>query len=321
MTVLHEADADPRALADAGIAVVGYGNQGRPWALNLRDAGLDVRVHARADDSRRKAVADGFAAGDIPSAADADVVCLLVPDDVIPTLDLQPRRDTLVVVASGYPYAFGGYDPGCDLGMVAPRMLGPEVRSCYEEGTGFITAVGVHADRSGRARDRVLALALALGGLRQGALELTPRQEAVLDLSVEQGLAPALRAVNLAFTQVMLEEGVPLEAIMCELFLSGETERTFRRLRLEGYAAQMEHHSPASQYGQLSRAERFGGHDLVGTMREVVAEITSGGFAEEWEAERDAGYPRLAELKATAVGPEVQQFEADLRRRLGETSI
>jgi hypothetical protein len=54
-------------------------------------------------------------------------------------------------------------------------MLGPEVRRCYEEGVGFITAVGVHHDVTGNARARVLAVAKAIGGLRQGAVELKPR--------------------------------------------------------------------------------------------------------------------------------------------------
>lgn len=72
------------------------------------------------------------------------------------------------------------------------RVLGPEVRRCYEEGTGFITAVGVQHDAAGRALERTLAVAKAIGGLREGAIELTPHQEAVLDLGVEQLLSPAL---------------------------------------------------------------------------------------------------------------------------------
>ena len=77
-----------------------------------------------------------------------------------------------------------------------PRMLGPEVRRCYEEGVGFITAVGVHHDVTGTARARTLAVAKAIGGLRQGAIEMTAHQEAVLDLAVEQALSPALRRVT-----------------------------------------------------------------------------------------------------------------------------
>ncbi len=317
-TIYHEGDADLAELSGQRVAVVGYGNQGRSWARNLRDSGLDVTVCVRADETRRQAEADGFEAHDLEAASTADVLCLLVPDDAIPGLPLQPRADALVVVASGYTLAFDRLDPDCDVGLVAPRMLGPEVRRCYEEGTGFITAVGVHRDRTGRALARTLAVAQAIGGLRQGAIELTPRQEAVLDLAVEQALSPALRHVSQSFVGVMLEEGIPLEAIITELVLSGEVERTYRLLRLEGYAAQMEHHSPVSQYGQLSRTDRFEHLDVTGPMREVVEGIRSGAFADEWDAERDAGSPRFQALKDQAVGEAVQAFERDLRRRLGE---
>src|SRR5690606_33052680 len=51
-TIHHERDADLEALAGADVCVVGYGNQGRSWALNLRDSGVAVRVATRADDSR-----------------------------------------------------------------------------------------------------------------------------------------------------------------------------------------------------------------------------------------------------------------------------
>src|SRR5215212_10412312 len=144
-TILHEEDADLAALAGQTVAVVGYGNQGRSWALNLRDSGVAVQVCVRADATREQAVADGFEAADVAEAGSADVVCVLVPDDAVPGLALQPRSDALVVVASGYTLAFDRFAPACDVGLVAPRMLGPEVRRCYEEGIGFITAVGVHA--------------------------------------------------------------------------------------------------------------------------------------------------------------------------------
>jgi ketol-acid reductoisomerase len=316
--ILHEPDADVDALAGQRVAIVGYGNQGRSWALNLRDSGADVAVCVRADATRQTAEADGFATNELEAAGEADVVCLLVPDDIIPTLPLSPQSDALVIVASGYTLAFGRLDPSCDVGMVAPRMLGPEVRRCYLEGVGFITAVGIHRDVTGTARPRVLAVAKGIGGLRQGAIELTPKQEAVLDLAVEQALSPALRQVSESFVRIMLEQGVPIEAIVTELVLSGEVERTYRLVRLEGGAAQTVYHSPTSQYGQLSRAGRYGHLDMAATMRELVDDIVSGRFADEWDAERDAGYPRLEELRGKAMAPEILAFESELRSKLGE---
>lgn len=319
--ILYDSDADPAALEGQRVAVVGYGNQGRSWALNLRDSGVAVEVCVRADETRAQAKADGFEAHDVEGASEADVICLLVPDDVIPGLPIAPRPDSLVVVASGYTLAFGRLDPPGDAGMVAPRMLGPEVRRCYEEGVGFITAVGVHHDATGTANARTLAVARAIGGLRQGALPLTPMQEAVLDLAVEQALSPMLRRVNEAFIGVMMEQGIPIEAILTELFLSGEVERTYRLVRLEGGAAQTLHHSPTSQYGQLSRIGKYDHLDVAATMRTLVDDITSGRFADEWDAEREAGYPRLTELRDRALAPEILEFEEDLRLKLGERAV
>jgi ketol-acid reductoisomerase len=316
--IFHDDDADLATLAEASVAVVGYGNQGRSWALNLRDSGLDVSVCVRADASRDQAVADGFEAGELSDASTADVVCVLVPDDVIPSLPLRRAGDGLTIVASGYTLAFDRFDPAGDLGMVAPRMLGPEVRRCYEEGIGFITAVGVHRDVTGHARERTLAIAKAIGGLRQGAVELTPMQEAVLDLAVEQALSPALTSVHTTFVQVMLEQGIPLEAVLTELILSGEVERTMRLVRESGYAAQFGFHSPTSQYGQLTRRGAYDHLDLATTMRRLVDDIASGRFADEWDAERDAGYPQLTALREQHAGPAVEEFETALRHELGE---
>jgi len=83
----------------------------------------------------------------------------------------------------------------------------------------------------------------------------------------------------------------------------------------------MAYHSPTSQYGQMSRDGSFAHLDLATKMRELVEDITSGRFADEWEAERDAGYPRLEALRAKAVSPEILAFEADLRKRLGEGAV
>src|SRR2546430_6476283 len=230
-TILHDGDADVAALSGASVAVVGYGNQGRSWALNLRDSGLDVSVCVRADASCDHAIADGFTADELADASAADVVCVLVPDDGIPSLPLRRPDDGLTILASGYTLAFDRFDPPGDVGMVAPRMLGPEVRRCYEEGIGFISAVGVHRDATGSARERTLAVAKAVGGLRQGAVELTPRQEAVLDLGVEQALSPALTSVHTTFVQVMLEQGIPLEAVLTALNLPAQVQRAKQHMR------------------------------------------------------------------------------------------
>ncbi len=319
-TIFYERDADPGVLEGADVAVVGYGNQGRSWARNLRDSGIAVRVCVRADASREQARDDGFEAEPLEAADAADILCLLIPDDVIPALNLRPSAQSLTIVASGYTLAFGRLDPPGDAGLIAPRMLGPEVRRCYLEGRGFISALGVHRDVTGRAQEKLLAVAHAIGGLREGAIEMDARQEAILDLAVEQVLSPALTHVNGAFVGAMLEQGIPLEAIMTELVLSGEVERTYGLLRQSGFVEQMEFHSPTSQYGQLSRRGAYDHLDVASRMKELVADITSGRFADEWDRERERGHPRLAALKAEHCSAAIRELEAELRRRLGPGS-
>ena len=315
--IYYESDADPAAISGQSVAVVGYGNQGRSWALNLRDSGIDVRVCVRADATRDQARADGFATGDLADASAADIVCLLVPDDAIPGLPLQRSDTSLTIIASGYSVAFDRFRPPGDIAMIAPRMLGPEVRLCYEEGVGFITALGVEADVTGTALARTLAIAKAIGGLVQGAIEMSAKQEAVLDLAVEQILSPALTHVSQSFLTTMLEEGIPIEAVLTELVLSGEVERNYRILRDIGFARQLAFHSPTSQYGQLSRRGSFDHLDLASKMRELTADISSGRFADEWDAESAGGNPKLEALLKQHAGPEIEGFEEELRDRLG----
>jgi ketol-acid reductoisomerase len=315
--IFYESDADAGLVRSESVAVVGYGNQGRSWALNLRDSGCQVRVCVRADETRERAEAEGFATSDLEAASGADVACLLVPDDAIPSLPLSRPAGGLTIVASGYTLAFDRLRVDGDVAMIAPRMLGPEVRRCYEEGVGFISALGVHADATGRALPRTLAVAQAIGALRQGAIEMTAQQEAVLDLAVEQVLAPALTRVQEAFVHTLLGQGIPLEAIMTEQFLSGEVERTYRLLREIGYVKQMEFHSPTSQYGQLSRRGAYDALDFAPRMRELTLEIASGRFADEWDEEARGGHARLRELKEKWCGPGVRALEESLRRRLG----
>ncbi len=79
----------------------------------------------------------------------------------------------------------------------------------------------------------------------------------------------------------------------------------------------MRYHSPTSQYGQMSRVGRYDDLDVPAVMQGVLGEIESGKFADEWDAERRAGYPNLERLRAEKLSPEVVAFEENLRARLG----
>ena len=321
--IFHDTDAPLEPIKDKKIAVVGYGNQGRAWAQNLRDSGLDVLVGTVADDSRKAAATDGFEAHDVADAVrEADVVCLLIPDEVMDEAVASHIKDALrpgaaICFASGYAVAYGevGLPNDVDVVLVAPRMIGVGVRDSYVDGTGFIAFTGVDRDATGNAWPVVLGLARALGATRRGSVEMTCAQEATIDLFVEQGIAPALQKVWRDAAMVLLEAGIPLEAILAEFYLSGEIERTYRAMREMGATKQWRLHSQTSQYGTASRAERYEDLDTAPRMRKAIEEITSGAFAEEWAAERSAGYPRFNALRQKEGQDALMDFEDSVRKQ------
>ena len=327
--IFHDSDAPLEPLTGKRIAVVGYGNQGKSWALNLRDSGLDVVVGTVADTSRKEADGDGFPAHEIPEAvARADVVCLLIPDEVMgeaiaSSIAPSLKAGAALCFASGYAVAFDEVTipEGVDVVLVAPRMIGVGVRDSYVDGSGFIAFVGVDRDATGNALPVALGIARGLGATRRGSVEMTCRQEALIDLFVEQGIGPALQKVWRDAAVVLLEQGIPLEAVLAEFYLSGEIERTYRAMREVGPMRQWQFHSQTSQYGTMSRAGRFADLDTATRMRASMEEIASGAFAREWAAERAAGYPRMKALREEEGRDALMDFEDGVRRQFEPENV
>lgn len=323
----RQSDGDPAALAGSEIAVLGYGNLGRSVALNLRDSGLSVRVGNIDDAYRQRAGADGFAVLDLADAVDgADVVYLLLPDEVIPAVfreQLEPRlaAGTAVCFASGYVLAYGLVKPGADLDVVllAPRMLGEEVRRSYLDGSGFLSYVSVEQDSTGRGRERMLALAAAIGSLQRGAIGLSAEQEATLDLFIEQSVGAYLGgAFQLAF-RLGVEAGLPPEALVCELYMSGEMSRTISAMATAGFFESVRWHGLVAMYGGFLGTMGMDGEGMERHFREVLEQIRSGGFARKLQEEEAEGYPVLELIDAvTAMDNPLTAAEQRVRAELGD---
>src|SRR5436189_1060538 len=96
-TIFRETDANPALLADRTVAIIGYGNQGRAQALNLRDSGMRVVVGNVDDEYARQAREDGFEPLSLAEAArQADALLFLIPDEVqaeVYAQDIAPHLD------------------------------------------------------------------------------------------------------------------------------------------------------------------------------------------------------------------------------------
>lgn len=303
--IYHEADANLMALQGRQVAIIGYGNLGRSVALNLRDSGL-IALVGNADDAYADlARTDGFEVHSMSEAASAaDIKLLMLPDEVMPEMHLLHISPTLrsgdmLVFASGFNVAFGFIEPPpfVDVVMIAPRTMGTGVRENYLKGQGFLSFVAVAQDFTGKAWDRLLGLALAIGTLRAGAIELNFRQEAELDLFVQQTILPSLH--NLIFTaaDLLIKEGYPPEAALLDLYVSGELGYVLGKAAELGLMNALKLYSPTGQYGMLSRIERFQDQKLRRQMEITLDDIRSGKFAQEWATEYANGYLRMEALR------------------------
>ena len=321
MPVYQDVDADLAELQGKTVAVIGYGNQGRAQALNLRDSGQAVVVGNREDAYADQAREDGFAPMPVDQAAiRGDIIMMLVPDEVAPHVFERHIAPHLVGgealdFASGHNITFEHISPPDDVDvlLVAPRMIGAGVRDLFVEGRGFPSFIAVAQDVSGRAREIALALAKGIGATGLGVVEVTFAQETELDLFTEQCFGPAFGRVLTTAVDLLLEEGYPPEAVLLELYLSGEFAYTLQKIAELGLVEQTALHSPTSQYGSMSRGLRFSLPELRDRMREGLDEIRSGAFAREWAAEKEAGYPMLQMLRRAARQLPLHRIEQDVR--------
>ncbi len=322
-TIYRDADASLDDLQGLPVTIVGFGNQGQAQALNLRDSGVEgIVVANREDDYRERAAAAGFPVMAIPDGVRrAGVVLLLIPDEVQPQVfraEVAPNLATgsCLVVASGYNLAFGLLDvpPGVDVVMVAPRMIGAAVRSLYAQGKGFPCFVSVERDATGRALALALAVARGIGATRAGAIGSSAREEAALDLFSEQAVWPVILSVFRAAYDVLHAEGFSDEAVLSELYLSGEPAEVMTAAAEVGLFEQLALHSQTSQYGQLRSLLMSDESALRARFAEVMrGSILSGTFALEWSSGSEGGPDRIAPLREQALAHPLVAAERKVR--------
>jgi ketol-acid reductoisomerase len=330
-TVFFDQDADLSALADRTVAILGYGNQGRPQALNLRDSGINVIIGNPDDAAFQIAVADGFRVYDLATAARlAEIVVLLLPDEVMPAIfreTVAPGLDdgNMVIVASGYNLFYGYLEtpPTIDVSMIAPRMIGTGVRDTYVSGQGFPSLLSVEQDYTGCALKLTLAIAKGIGSTRAGVFLSSAEEETVCDLVNEHlGYIYELRRAY----EVLTEAGYSPEAALLEFYVSGEEMELARAHAFMGLFHQLVLHSQTSQYGQLVTGKLSSENEERERqrLRNVVENIRNGQFAKDWSLEQQAGLLtfRRAEREALShpmMAEERKLFEV-LGRRQGDAS-
>lgn len=319
--IYYENQADLSLLQGKKVAVIGYGSQGHAHALNLRDSGVDVRVGLPAGSkSRAKAEAEGLRVlTTAEAAAEADIIMILLPDpiqgqvyrdDIAPTL--KPG-DTLMF-AHGFNIRFGQIvpPPEIDVSMVAPKAPGHRVREVYKEGSGVPALVAVQQDASGKALATALAYAKALGSTRAGVLETTFAEETETDLFGEQAvLCGGVSELVKAGFQTLVEAGYQPEIAYFECM---HELKLIVDLMYQGGLSYMRYSvSDTAEWGDYVSGPKIITDETRATMRQILANIQSGAFAEEWMEEYHEGRPHFFARRKQEQTGQIEEVGKGLR--------
>lgn len=327
MRVYSDADADLSLLQSRKVAIIGYGNQGRPQALNLRDSGVtDIAIALReSGPSTAKAEQDGFVVSTPAAAAAwADVVVFLVPDEIqsnIYSRDIASniKNGGTLVFAHGLAIRFGLIVPRPDLDviLVAPKGPGTALRSEYLSGGGLVSLVAAEQDASGSALALALAYASALGSGRVGILPTSFAEECEADLFNEAAvLWGAIPELIEAGFDTLVEAGIAPEIAYFECLT--EVKLIADLIYERGIAGMREAISNTAEFGALTGGLRIITSDTRAEMRRMLDEVRAGRLVEAMAAEAAAGYPQLRASRKKSMAHPLQATRQRIAMLLGK---
>lgn len=321
-TVYYDADCNLQKLVGKKITVLGYGSQGHAHALNLKENGMDVTIGLRKDSKTWKTAEEaGFIVKETGEAVkDADVVMVLIPDEIqgdTYTNSIAPnlKKGAYLGFGHGFNIHFKKIQPREDINvfMVAPKGPGHLVRRTFQEGSGVPCLIAVYQDPSGDTKDIALAWASGIGGGRSGILETTFKQETETDLFGEQAvLCGGITELIKTGFEVLTEAGYdPVNAY----FECLHEMKLIVDLIYEGGLAKMRHSiSNTAEYGDFLTGPKIVTADTKKAMKEVLADIQSGKFADEFLADSRAGQPFLKAHREEASEHQIEKVGQELRK-------
>jgi ketol-acid reductoisomerase len=321
MKIYYDKDANQELLRDKQIAVIGYGSQGFAQANNLKDSGCNVTVGLREGSaSWEKAENAGLRVLPVAqAAAEADLVMMLVPDELAPDIYAREVAESItpgkyLAFSHGFSIHYKFIEPPTDANvfMVAPKGPGHLVRHEYKRGAGVPCLLAVSQDPTGDTTAIGLAYASAIGGGRAGIIETTFREETETDLFGEQAvLCGGLTSLIKAGFETLTEAGYSPEMAYFECL---HEMKLIVDLLYEGGISEMRYSiSNTAQYGDMTRGPLVVNDETKQRMQGLLAEIQSGAFARDWMKEARNGRQNFQQLDQQAREHPIERIGARLR--------
>ncbi len=320
----YEKDGNLDFLKDQTVAIIGYGSQGHAHALNLRDSGVNVIVGLYpGSKSTAKAEAAGLRVLPVAqAAAEATMIMILVSDHIQADLynkEIAPsmKAGKTLMFAHGFNIHFGFIKPPADVDvtMVAPKAPGHRVRELYTEGVGVPALVAIHQNPSGKALERSLAYALALGCLKAGVIETNFKEETESDLFGEQVvLCGGVSALINAGFETLVEAGYAPEIAYFECL---HELKLIVDLIYEGGLGYMRYSvSDTAEYGDYTRGPRIINAETKAEMKKILSEIQAGEFAKTWIEENRSGRKNFLAMREQGSNLLIEKTGAPLREMM-----
>ena len=323
--MFYQEDCNLGLLDGKTIAVIGYGSQGHAHALNAKESGCNVIIGLyEGSKSWAKAEKQGFEVFTAAEAAKkADIIMILINDELQADMykkDIEPnlKEGDMLMFAHGFNVHFGCINPPSfvDVTMIAPKGPGHTVRSEYQAGKGVPCLVAVHQDASGKALDKALAYALAIGGARAGVLETDFRTETETDLFGEQAvLCGGVCALMQAGFETLCEAGYDPRNAYFECI--HEMKLIVDLIYQSGFAGMRYSISNTAEYGDYITGPKIITDETKKAMKKILSDIQDGTFAKEFlldmsPAGRQVHFKAMrklaAEHPAEQVGEEVRKL-------------
>ena len=287
-------NADPTGFQ---VAVLGYGNQGRAHALNLRDAGATVTVGARIGPGARLAEADGFKPVSFDAAVNtAELVIMALPDEVHgpvwSELEAHVPHGCSVGFIHGFSIHHKCLKPRADLGviLVAPKGPGPTLRSRFVKGQGIPALVGVHQTGEAEAEQHLHRWGTGIGCNRAALIPSSFAEECETDLFGEQAiLCGGVLALMRASFETLQDAGYSEEVAYIECI--HELKQVVDLLYAQGPAAMHKAISNTAEFGAFVAAERLDSKELRSQLQSLLSDIQSGAFAQRFAKDAESGHP------------------------------
>ncbi len=323
--MFYQEDCNLGLLDGKTIAVIGYGSQGHAHALNAKESGCNVIIGLyEGSKSWAKAEKQGFEVYTAAEAAKkADIIMILINDELQADMykkDIEPnlKEGDMLMFAHGFNVHFGCITPPSfvDVTMIAPKGPGHTVRSEYQAGKGVPCLVAVHQDASGKALDKALAYALAIGGARAGVLETDFRTETETDLFGEQAvLCGGVCALMQAGFETLCEAGYDPRNAYFECI--HEMKLIVDLIYQSGFAGMRYSISNTAEYGDYITGPKIITDETKKAMKKILSDIQDGTFAKEFlldmsPAGRQVHFKAMRKLAsehpAEKVGEEVRKL-------------